>query len=58
MTIQYGYRKCGTPTRGFSRTLAHGNSKNGTNKDTEEEGKMRPVNMESTAGTKKKDLTT
>ena len=27
-TIQYGYRKLGTHARVFSKTLAHGNSKN------------------------------
>ena len=26
-SIKYGYRKCGTHARVFSRTLAHGNSK-------------------------------
>ena len=43
-TIQYGYRKCVTHARVFSRTLTHGNSKSERNRrkrqqDRNENGK-------------------
>ena len=50
--IQYGYRKCGTHARVLSETLAHGNNKN-DDKDKEEEGKKRSVNIERSTGGKK-----
>ena len=52
-TIQYGYKKWGTRARVFSQTLAHGNSTNEKDKETDEEGKKRGESMErSKAGTK------
>ena len=52
-TIQYGFRKCGTHALVFSQTLAHGNSKNEIDNETDEDGKKRGVSMEkSKAGTK------
>ena len=54
-TISYGYRKWGTQARVFSQTLAHGNSKNEIEKETDEDGKKRGVSKKrSKAGTKKK----
>ena len=57
-TLQNGYRKCGTHARVFSQTLAHGNSKNDTDIETEEEGKKRRLNMERSTAIRKKDVPT
>ena len=50
--VYYDYRKFGSRALVLSLTLEHGNSKNECNKETEEEGKTKRVNMErSTVGT-------
>ena len=53
--IQYGYWKCGTHARVFSRTLPNGSSKNEMNKKTEEEGEKSDGGNEYSGHERKED---
>ena len=44
-SIEYGYKKLGVIPQVLSTTLLNGNSKNDQDKETEEEGKLKRVNI-------------
>ena len=46
ITIQYGYRKCGTHARVFSQTLEHGDSKNDIRQRKKKECEKRVTSMD------------